>query len=525
MHLDKDVVRPAFNTGGRSWVLIAIVSLVIAVAGNALLRNKAWDLHVHPDASIPVEVLSGMHERGDFDTNWQRADRLPDFFRVPSYNFSGYLLTSYGVTAVFAPAAFEDRDAMQIQLIRLSRIWTIATLCLAFAVVCRRLGMIPAALCAVAIAVTPQFFQDAHYPRPEALASFLFLVCFVLAGTRPKHVGAAIRTAALIALVVGFLASIKVTYLIAAIFCAGPIVALHASDIGFRQGLGTLIKASPFCAAALAAGFVVGTPGVLIDIQPLFDGLAGLRKQYEGLHPPHGIPDSTTAERIRFVAGYYAGTVGVPMVLLHVIGYRSNVLGFSRWLGGALIVATAVLLLRHHVFFERNLSPLVPIFMVISVAGMAHAGAWVSRHSGRLAGGAMTAGVTLALGCIALVKPLGVVLDLQPLFTREGVASQRANVDANVKLLSESRSLSRVSYVPYADVFAQVYPQPDPCLLLVVDSFGDFWSTRYIRGLPRFWRLASTIPSRFSEIPTSTLHTYHERSRIFFVPSGHCRGQ
>ena len=93
----------------RHWesaVLIGTLTLC------AVLR--LWPLqfdYFHPDEVIAVEVARHVVDTGSLDTNWKNAV-LPIDFKLPQYNFSGYILSAAVVDGIVKAFEGPGRDTL-----------------------------------------------------------------------------------------------------------------------------------------------------------------------------------------------------------------------------------------------------------------------------------------------------------------------------------------------------------------------------------------------------------------------------
>lgn len=94
--------------------------------------------------------------------------------------------------------------------------------------------------------------------------------------------------------------------------------------------------------------------------------------QYGGLHPPHSHLDGRPV--VDMLAAYYVGTLGWAVIGCGTIGV--GVLAWRRRWGEWVVLVGPVVLFAGYfstrgVFFERNLSHVLPLFLILAAVGAA----------------------------------------------------------------------------------------------------------------------------------------------------------
>ena len=514
---------PALVRSRPRAALVAAIALLLLVLANDLLRNKADRLWAHPDQAIPVEVLKSMHIHGDLDTDWARA-ALPDVFRACRYNFSGYMLATYVAVTVASPQAFAADDALAAAIIRFSRWCAALTIALAFALAARNGGLVAGLAAALAVALLPQFYEDAHYPRPESLAALLSTGCLALATLRPSTASRRWALVALIAAIAGFLVSIKFTLAPVALFAAAPMLRLRGEHRPAAM-LADWLRFAPVAAGAGVVGFAAGAPYVLADPGAYFEGIAALRAQYGGMHPPHSRAETGVAMQGGLIAHFYLAVLGLPAMLLYLLGQADRRLAPAQWLHALVLAVTVAGFLLQHVVFERNFSPLMPAFAIVMVQGIAFAARQVAGPAPGIARRVAASLVAVVLLVASLWRAAPITHALSTYFSATRMPAEQARRNAAVTAVIDTHGASERRDLAYPDAFSLHYPEPTAhCVLYVAHLFGDDWSIRFLRQMPPYLRVVAVDPSRFPSLPASTPQVYHSPSLVMFVQPSSCPG-
>lgn len=508
--------------GGRALIIAGLAAAALLL-GDAWYRNDAAGDWIHPDQEIPIKVMQAMHAHDDLNTDFARAD-IPGYFHEYRYNFSGYILLSYLTIRATAPEAFASDEELRDRLLEISRWCAAATLALCLLLLARHAGIVHAVLGTAAIAVVPQLYQDAHYVRLESMSTLLFTVCFALATLRPR--GAAWRMALLaaIGLVAGLLSTIKFTYAICTLFCIGAALPAVLARSGRAERLRLLTIAGGVSLAGFAAGFCAGAPAIVADLPGYLAGIEALNRQYGGGHPPHGFIEPGMGKQLALIAGYYFATLGLPLILLHGLGYFRQAFSPGKAAYGAILGLTLLAFVMQNAFFERNFSPYLPAFVMLSVVGMVNLRHWLQV---RLAAGpALVLGGCLgALFVLGLAAPLGVTDRLSGYFREDDLAARAAEIEGRQRWAAHALGAVRTETLRFEQVFQQKYPPTSSeCVLHAGIAYNDDWSRRYYRHLPAAFRVYDRIASDFDDLPVSTLQPYHSPGiRLFYEPAA-CPG-
>jgi 4-amino-4-deoxy-L-arabinose transferase-like glycosyltransferase len=184
--------------------LLAMILLICAAL-------RLWPLqyeYYHPDEDISVGVAQQVVESGSLDTNWKNAALPPDF-KLPQYNFSGYLLSAAAVDAGLKVLP-GDAPRDTLKALRLwSALLAIAAAALTFAVGRRFFGTPTALIATLLVAINPLLAQDGFYARPEP-----FVTALTLALVLAEPAGTLLyRRVFLAAMIAGVLIATKVSML------------------------------------------------------------------------------------------------------------------------------------------------------------------------------------------------------------------------------------------------------------------------------------------------------------------------
>ncbi len=491
----KGFNRPVANDFSSAWTLLALIALSALAIGWRLIAIQ-YDFF-HPDEVIATSVVDRVINEPTLDTNWART-RLPEEFRRNQYNFSAYHLFAAASEAV-ADSVGMASSALLVRLRQNNAVLGGLVVFLAGWLALRLGGSGAALVAALLVAVCVTLFQDSLYARPEAFASILVLTVLLLgSGTGP---GGASRSAAA-ALLLGVLVATKVTFLILVPFV------IAAEFITAQRGSNHVGRAFAF-AACLTSGFALGAPYALLYPREYLDGIQYLIKQYDGGTWPHGLYEGAALERLQFSASYLLHAVGPVSLLLGGIGVVRLVV--ERRVKMVILVAgvglTAIYFLQARVFFERNLSHVLPVLFVLAGLGAAEV---LGRLASRRLIGAAAAGLLV----VAVAWPPA---QLTRKLVSEALAQPRTAeiraADEDVKRHGEF--LVDLGYRSWK-LESRGAKVCGPLVFKLVD-FGDRYTAAIIHAaIERGWvELHKRIEGPFHGMPTSTLHTYHAADLVY----------
>lgn len=350
----------------RLWLRAgAAATLLAIVACGTALRFAYYDTpNIQADEPITIEVVRHMRESGDWGVNWAKAN-APESFRYNQYNFSSHLYATYFfyrfVKLIPGTADWRSRDnGMEVYrfFAALLASFTLAQAAeLGF-----RLGRMPTAIAAAFLtAVSPLLVQDAHYIRPEAFLTMLALgvTRLSLPGREPQPWNT---------LMAGFVAGVAVACKVSFLMMVWlPFVPL----LGNRGGRGNTLMWCVGITVAIGLGFALGAPGAFMHPEAYFNGVRRLQEQYAGIFLPHGHPDGHPVGDM--MIRYFGATLGWSTLAAFPIGIWFLVRR-KCWLE-LLVVAIPPMLFfgffaSQSVFFERNLSHVVPALLAIAAYGI-----------------------------------------------------------------------------------------------------------------------------------------------------------
>jgi hypothetical protein len=374
-----------------AWAL----GIALVLLGGGLRFAYLGGGSIHMDEPIASAVVAHLQASRGFDTNWAHTAIGSRYGRA-QYNFSSYYLTLAAWDRLLRLARVETGTAAAPRLaVPEAESPTAATppppvFLRAFSALAGTLVLIVAlrlawevggwwlALGVVAwLAVNPQLVQDSHYARPEAFLTLLTLG-LVWAGTsrRPWSWRRGLAVGALF----GFLTACKVTMLLCFwvpfLVCwdAGAAATVGA---GWRGTVRLLLRRAAIVLGAILAGFLLGVPRVLGDLRGYGAGLMFLRASYGRAV---GSFSHLGGGRVYdYLVRFYCETAGWWMVALFGVGLVAAVVG-RRWRLALAVLApvltTAAFFGTQAVFFERNLSHVVPLFAIGACWGLLAAAQW-----------------------------------------------------------------------------------------------------------------------------------------------------
>jgi hypothetical protein len=466
-----------------------------------------------------------MEQSATLDTDWN-INGLPDYFRRVHYNFSGYLMATYAYVSIVKPKAISNDIELLAQLRQFSRLSMLGVILLVYLCTRQLWGSGYGALAAVAVLLAPLLFQDAHYARPEAFGTLLFTTCFALALAFERDARWETLRILLILLICGFLSSIKITYISAAIFCI-PLIQRNHSPFANRKSFRTRALSSIALAVTglltLSLGFYIGAPYALAHPGTYWDGMEALRVQYSGLHPPYSLGTWTWFRQLGYIAKYFGTTLGILALLLHCVGYINREAKSVMTAYLVIALTTIAVFTNQHVFFERNFSHLVPVFLILTIGGVRVLASLVHAHKFPVAAlRATRAGAALGLFTVSQVTPIHITGKLRHCFSVEDVAMMHAELQATIDSAVRSSGAIKVIQVEYDHVFRSSLPNENTCVIYQAVTYGDYWSRKFIKNLPTTVVVASYIPSRFITVPTSTMQTYHSPTIYLMYDTRFC---
>jgi len=469
---------------GAAWVMLLAAFL-------ALRLDVSTDEH-SMDERIVLSVSKGMSEAGRLDPNWTVAS--PHYYQYPQYNFYSYNILSHFLIAATAPLG-----APPIVVLRIANlIYQLAALALLILAL-RKLEISPAPLFAAAALVTflPGMVHDTHIARCESLLYLLFAAVIYCAVAGRFLMGG---------LLLGFGAAAKMTFLASGLVFVPYLFAAATPAAALRR--------SATLALATLTAFALCAPYAIAHFPALVAGLARIRGIYLAHDPrAHRLADATPLRDALHAAAFLAVIYGslVPAALVAPLfcsphGAQRNAgprspdcaslhPGYRRFCWGVWLASLAVILYFAPVpfFIERNFS--------LAVFGCAVLlGAWLAAGRGQI-----LARVAFA----AALVPMAYWSVQIALAAHEHPGARRAQWEA-------AHLQAPVTYFWTA--------QPDGAAalpacagLLGVPDLNDNFSRRLLDEVRATGRAEiGHYVSRFSIVPTSTLHTYLDHDVYYF---------
>ena len=512
-----------------NWSLIRAAAWVLLLAAFLALRVDLTADENSMDERIVLSVSKGMSETGRLDPNWTVAS--PHYYQYPQYNFYSYNILSHFLIAAVAPLGVQPIVVLRIANV----IYQLGALALLILVL-RKLQFPPGALFAAAALVTflPGMVHDAHIARCESLLYLLF------AGVMASAVAGRFLLGGLI---LGFGAAAKVTFLASGLVFIPFLFAAATS-------LPLLLRRAAAIGLATAAAFALSAPYAVLHLPVLVTGLARIQGVYMAHGPgPHRLIDPTPWRDALHAAAFLAVVYGSLVPAAIVSPLFCNPHGAQRFAGrsareagpGSPDFASAFAL-------RASADPEPAVARAASEGGLRHPGygdywrlclgVWLAsvavlvyfapvpffierNYSLAVFGCAVLLAAWIAAGRARALVALAFAAALIPMgywsvqialangerpMGRRG-AWQAAHVDAPVTLFWTAKP----------DVSNEL---PACSGLLAIPDLNDDFSQRllaYVRASGR--REVAHYVSRFSIVPTSTLHTYLDTDAYYFTCS------
>jgi hypothetical protein len=500
-------IAEAASTGRKeSWNLGAGWGIGLLVLAFLL---RAWGIggpYEHFDEKIAVQASRHLAATPGWDINWRVA--VPAFSGTDQYNFSAYLYATHGfrraLTSVSGAERWRERDGLLAHRLFSACCATLVVGLVGLAGV--RLGGGTLGFAAgLLAALNPQLVQDAHYARPEAFMTLLVVASVVLALGR--------ITGPRLALAGGLIGLAAATKASNAALLMIPLVAAWdaataASGRWWRPDWRQWLGLGSAGVAGGVAGWLAGVPYAVINWGAYRAGLAELAGQYAGSHPPFCLPDYRAVWPL--MGEFYVATHGWPLLVAALAGglwcvWRREV----RAAGLLLLPLLAAICLfgSQRVFFERNLSVVLPGAVLLGAIGMQAVFDQVLQHpAGRR--------IALALG-LALASLPGVRVAQR--FLGEGVTDRVTAGEAQFKdqlgrdfpgvRLAAGSMFSEREFVWLRGELLSGRGE----LLYVLMDFNDAFKTRYLPELSRQFLVlpVAEYDGPFADYPTSDLNLFH----------------
>lgn len=322
-----------------------------------------WDVYpktYFADELIPQAVVKHMQESHSLDTNWENADWRGDFaggfYKLKQYNFSSYHTELLGWRSAANLIGLSDIPDLVVYRVA-SLVFQMLCIVLVFVIASRLAGPAAGLLASAFIAVMPQAVVDAHYVRPESFVMLLVALASWLALRAYSERNW--RYALPEAVVWGIALACKFSFL--------PMVLLAVAAHGYRfRNAGLLVA---WC-ASFVAGIFISAPYILLDFSGFLHGVGLLLNQYAPQPDAAGWLALYLPSAYQLVP-YLLMFFSIPVLLLIGVAVLQRNARARCFAGYAAIVSIFYLLLfaRQGVFFERNLSHLLPLWAVMFALG------------------------------------------------------------------------------------------------------------------------------------------------------------
>ncbi|MCX6950995.1 MAG: glycosyltransferase family 39 protein [Verrucomicrobia bacterium] len=499
----------------RTWIAWALACALVVGLG-FWLRVAHYHAHYgHPDEAITVEVVGHMRSSGDWDTNWAKAPNLESGLRYDQYNFSSHLLATFGfyrfVKVLPGTLGWRSENggfwvyrffSVLLATIAVWQTWRLAE---------RSGGRMVALVAALLAAVATLLVQDAHFSRPEAFVTALTLAAVALSWPREKVSAVAVLGAGA---VVGVLVACKVSMLLIGWL---PLVPLAAGWRTTPARWWLLLGGLPL---AVLAGFAAGVPGAFLHPDVYVSGIKHLMTQYAGLHPPHSHMNGGPVADM--IGAYAVATIGWPALGCGAVGVGA-LAWRRRWAELILIAGPVTLFVGYFatkaVFFERNLSHVLPLFLILVAVGAVALAEWATR--GVKLPVAVGVGAILAL---LVVRPLGGTLPLVQAEFSQARSRRHEVFEAELRARHPGTTWKHTHLLtagPLDELEAGFKAGGGPVLMRLSD-YHDEWTAYHLPLLAaRFEvRAVTEAPGSFPDMPVCTLLTYHGPLERYYLVTG-----
>ena len=293
---EKDGVRLSSLSGFSIAVLLPLLLITVSAAFRITSQKKFGMLY---DEQITRSVADNIW-KGDLRNNWRYVANMPAAFQIDCYNFSSYM---YADALAAGPRARHPLFRERL----FSGICGTLAVAVFYLVTLKLIGRKEALAALAIMAVFPLLVQDAHYARPEAFATLLCGLVYLLSVLLLRSRRALLLLGAS-CFICGLLAACKISLVP---MIAVPIVCLLARRLDIWRS--TAIVVSCFI-----LGFFVGVPDAFFQPRQFWAGVEYLRHQYANEHPPHSLIDSSYC--LRLLLSYFWQTMGILLCLLFAAG-------------------------------------------------------------------------------------------------------------------------------------------------------------------------------------------------------------
>ncbi len=338
--------------------LIALAALLLLAV---VLRWDVYPRTYFADELIPKAVVQHMQDSGTLDTNWEHADWRGDFaggfYKLKQYNFSSYHTALHTFQSLCRGLGVDDAPALVMYRF-FSLLCQLLAVLLVYAIARKLLNNQAAIFSATFLVIAPQAVVDAHYARPE---SFVILLVAVASWLSLKNcTEKKLSITALESIVWGVAFACKFSFL--------PMVGLAfvASCLVLKRSVVLLLWP-----VGILLGVAISAPYILSDVSGFLHGVALLRNQYAGVPIENGGVKSifpSLYSILEYSLVFFTLPIFIIIFSTLFIGVSRKVKLFSG-LVALISVLYWMIFSMQGVFFERNLSHLLPLWAVLFGVG------------------------------------------------------------------------------------------------------------------------------------------------------------
>lgn len=466
----------------------------------------------HFDEPIAVEVSQHLGHAPGWDINWREA--VPELMAGDQYNFSAYLYATHFFRRTLKACSNSEWWTRRGGLLA-HRLFSAVcgTAAVGFVLLAGwRLGGPGVGFAAGLLAgLNPQLVQDAHYARPEAFMTLLFAAALWLGLCRLTA-----WRLGLLGWLVGLAAATKASNALLLVLAVPPIWAEATENTGcwWRPDGARLARLGFFAIGGGALGWGIGVPYALVHWPEYLSGLRTLSGQYHGSHPPHSLPDYGAVWPL--LGNYYVTSQGWPLLLATVAGGAWLAVRRAGQFFLLLVVPLALsiwLFGSQRVFFERNLSTVLPAALLLAALGLAGVFQFLRQEPARA--------VVFALAVLLASVPGDRVLLL---FLGSGIdGGEQANEQAFRKELAREHPGVRTavgslfSPAEFSWLDGELLSGGGE-LLYVIQDFNDPYKPAYLPELNRRYQAVPVAEYRgtFADYPVSALVVFHGHRLIAY---------
>jgi 4-amino-4-deoxy-L-arabinose transferase-like glycosyltransferase len=457
----------------RSLSLIQLLAagLIALLAFGLRLSFIGFPADRNADEPLVAALAKKAADSGRFTANW--AGTMTGFYwDRPTYQFSPYTLLEESFHWVlYQTTGWPRTKEDHIYCARaVSCTWGALGVLVVFLATWKAFASLPAAYLAEAIlALTPLHIEDSMFARVDAFVSFLVILCLYLVFLAMDKSGTLFQTTGqeepeakwrpgpwcmAAALVAGIA--------IAAKYNAAPVLllVLWIPLAGWWRGRigGPVACLQTIVIFAIAgAGFVIATPELVTDVQPLIEGMSFELGHYREGHIP--FQALSWRDNNFFYWTWYLSRLGfglLPLMaaLLFLVNFKKSASLASAVLASYLVVA-GILTILPRVRFERNLEVILGPLAIASALG------FMIFHN-RLIGRERPAVLHLTPICLVLffAQPVRTLFDIRDLIRPESRITRYLDLEPGTSFYGDMMSIPNTQAKRFANVFLADYNDP-----------------------------------------------------------------